>query len=119
MGFFEKVVGFVLVPAMMFLLISHSAGIFRSLVHRVNTKVTAASFNVNGVNVNLCFIMVFFNLVAVVNNYLSISHLVEPVNAEAKSKYFEDLYRMYRNLLLNVTCCLLIFELWYNSRKYK
>lgn len=118
MGYTEKFLGLVAVPFLLVLLILHATGLFTRLIHIVNTKVTAATFMINNLQINVCFVITFLNLAAIVSNYLSLSSMSEPSNAEAKLKYFEDLYRMYRNLLLNVTCALLIFELWFNSRNY-
>ena len=43
----------------------------------------------------------------------------EPEEQGAKTKYFEELYRIYRNFLLNIASAIMIFQIFYNGKKYK
>jgi hypothetical protein len=43
----------------------------------------------------------------------------EPEEQAAKTKYFEELYRIYRNFLLNIASAIMIFQIFYNGKKYK
>ncbi len=42
----------------------------------------------------------------------------EPEEQAAKTKYFEELYRIYRNFLLNIASAIMIFQISYSGIKY-
>jgi hypothetical protein len=43
----------------------------------------------------------------------------EPEEQMAKTKYFEELYRIYRNFLLNIASAIMIFQIFYSGKKYQ
>ena len=43
----------------------------------------------------------------------------EPEEQSAKTRYFEELYRIYRYFLLNIASAIMIFQIFYTGKKYK
>lgn len=119
MGLMEKVIGIFVIPTLLAMQILISSGILRKkMVHYAST-ISHASFLINRRKVYIFPLIAAINVLAISIYYFEIQKMLEPREISARSRYLESLYRIYRNMLLNITCIVLIFELFYNSFKYK
>ena len=77
------------------------------------------NFNLNGKTIYVFPFLAIINLALFIIQYQELLKLEEPEEILAKAIYKENLFRMYRNCLLNATTFILILQIFVTSRKYK
>jgi len=115
MSLWYTMLAFAIIPFLMGLLAIQALGVaFRKKFHSFMSLITTIKFTVNGRNVYFFPLIGIVNIVWCIFLYKELSEMHLPKDSAAKGKYFEYLYRTYRNFLINVTTAILIFELFYN-----
>lgn len=109
MGLYEKLLGFGLVPFLFLLLLLLSTGVFRRQLNQLVQFLLKFNFNLNGRTVYFFPLIACVNLVWIIFLYKEIVGMHEPDEIAEKTKYYEILYRTYRNLMLNMLSVVLIF----------
>eukprot|EP00347_Sterkiella_histriomuscorum_P012420 403368649 len=119
MGYYEKFLGFGVVPFLMILLILLATGIMRRQIHYVVTLLLKFNFTVNGKTIYFFPLIGVINLIWIAILYIELADMHEPVEITAKTQYYEKLYRTYRNFLVNATSGVLIIQIFLVARRYK
>ena len=119
MGLYEKFLGFGIVPFLFFLLVFLSTGLIRRQMHGIVNLLLSIKIKINDRTIYFFPLITFLNLLYVFWYYTELQTMHEPEEQAAKTKYFEELYRIYRNFLLNIASAIMIFQIFYNGKKYK
>ena len=119
MAFFEKIVGFIVIPLFMTQLLLLALGFSRKRMHNFIHTISNTSFLFNKRRVYFFPLVASINLITILLYYWDLEKMVEPTDPSARSRYLESLYRHYRNMMLNITCVVLIAELFLNSYMYR
>ena len=118
MGFYEKFLGFGIVPFLFLLMVFLSTGLFRRQMHFIVNLLLSINVKINDRTIYFFPFIAFMNLLYVFWYYTELQKMHEPEEQAAKTKYFEELYRIYRNFLLNIASAIMIFQIFYSGKKY-
>ena len=114
---YEKLLGLVWVPFLFFLVILQSAGIFRRQINGFIQLIMKVKFTLNGYTIYVFPLMGSINIAVIMMLYTQLTQMHEPEDGD-KATYYQQLYRTYRNFLLNFLSVILIFEIFYAGRAY-
>jgi hypothetical protein len=74
---------------------------------------------INGMRIYIFPLLGVMNVAVIVLQQNELTRMIEPFEMAAKSNYFEKVYHLYRNVILNALCLVLILEIFWISKKYK
>jgi hypothetical protein len=118
MGLYEKFLGFGIVPFLFLFLVILSTGLLRRHLHFILKVLLSINVKINDRTIYFFPFIAFLNLLYVFFYYTELQKMHEPEEQMAKTKYFEELYRIYRNFLLNIASAIMIFQIFYSGKKY-
>ena len=119
MGLYEKFLGFGIVPFLFLFLVILSTGLLRRHMHFILKVLLSINVKINDRTIYFFPFIAFLNLLYVFFYYNELQKMHEPEEQMAKTKYFEELYRIYRNFLLNIASAIMIFQIFYSGKKYQ
>jgi hypothetical protein len=119
MGLYEKFLGFGIVPFLFLFLVILSTGLLRRHMHFILKILLSINVKINDRTIYFFPFIAFLNLLYVFFYYNELQKMHEPEEQMAKTKYFEELYRIYRNFLLNIASAIMIFQIFYSGKKYQ
>jgi hypothetical protein len=119
MGLYEKFLGFGIVPFLFLFLVILSTGLLRRHMHFILKVLLSINVKINNRTIYFFPFIAFLNLLYVLFYYTELQKMHEPEEQMAKTKYFEELYRIYRNFLLNIASAIMIFQIFYSGKKYQ
>jgi hypothetical protein len=119
MGLYEKFLGFGIVPFLFLFLVILSTGLLRRHMHFILKILLSINVKINDHTIYFFPFIAFLNLLYVFFYYNELQKMHEPEEQMAKTKYFEELYRIYRNFLLNIASAIMIFQIFYSGKKYQ
>jgi hypothetical protein len=119
MGLYEKFLGFGIVPFLFLFLVILSTGLLRRHMHFILKILLSINVKINNRTIYFFPFIAFLNLLYVFFYYNELQKMHEPEEQMAKTKYFEELYRIYRNFLLNIASAIMIFQIFYSGKKYQ
>ena len=110
MGFYEKILGIFILPLLLILLLLMSLGVLRRQLYKVISIVMKVKITVNNRNIYLFPLLALINLFMIFTKYMDLVRMVEPDKEHviARQTYYEQLYRIYRNFLLDSACVVFI-----------
>jgi len=119
MGVYEKVLGLGMVPFLFLVLILLASGILSRQMHGLVNILLSMNFKINNYTVYFFPMVAVLNMILIIAGYLELEKMHIPSELAAKTKYYEELYRTYRNFLLNLASAIMILQIFISGRAYK
>ena len=116
MGVFEKAQGLIVIPTMLITLMILAKGTGRRQMSGLINKIFGVHFDVAGIRIQFIPLMVFVNLIYIANCFVKIDQMNEAKAADEadghkdiiQGAYQQQLLHLYRNLMMNVCCMVLL-----------
>ena len=116
MGFFEQILGYGVIPSMLVTLFLLAMKSGRRTINNVINKVFGLHIDCGGVRIQLVPLMTFINIIYAANCLTQIEKLTEQRMQDAQDHhkdiveglFIQQLYRLYRNLVMNICCIILL-----------
>ena len=119
MGLYEKFLGNGIVPFLFLVLILLASGFASRITHGFVNLLLSINFRINNYTIYFFPMLAAINIVNIIAGYFELERMHIPKELAAKTKYYEELYRTYRNFLLNVACAIMILQIFISGRAYK